>query len=169
MFKLTNFPGVFFTGGSLNPARSFGPAVVNRHFTGYHWIYWIGPLLGALLASGFFKFIKMLEYETANPDAEGTGEGPVVVNNYVNGSNAGGMQNNMNSANPVNGTYATGNGAKDERITNVRRESQKSRMTSPAMATPDEAFHGLAHGMHGIDQPNMRSRPVGERTTSQVV
>lgn len=38
-----------------------------RTFEDYHWIYWIGPLLGSLLASGFYKFIKMLEYETANP------------------------------------------------------------------------------------------------------
>ncbi|KAI4147403.1 MAG: hypothetical protein LQ341_001807 [Variospora aurantia] len=30
-------------------------------------IYWLGPALGALLASGFYKFIKILEYETANP------------------------------------------------------------------------------------------------------
>ena len=30
-------------------------------------IYWLGPILGSLLASGFYKFIKMLEYETANP------------------------------------------------------------------------------------------------------
>lgn len=30
-------------------------------------IYWLGPILGALLAAGFYKFIKMLEYETANP------------------------------------------------------------------------------------------------------
>lgn len=30
-------------------------------------IYWIGPSLGALLAAGFFKFVKMLEYELANP------------------------------------------------------------------------------------------------------
>jgi len=35
--------GVYFTGGSLNPARSFGPAVVTGTFEGYHWIYWIGP------------------------------------------------------------------------------------------------------------------------------
>lgn len=30
-------------------------------------IYWVGPLLGSLLASGFYKLIKALEYETANP------------------------------------------------------------------------------------------------------
>ncbi|KAF2842821.1 aquaporin [Patellaria atrata CBS 101060] len=62
--------GVYFTGGSLNPARSFGPAVVNNHFHGYHWIYWVGPILGALLAAGFYKFIKILEYETAYPDQD---------------------------------------------------------------------------------------------------
>lgn len=53
--------GVYFTGGSLNPARSFGPAVVDRSFVGYHWIYWLGPMLGAVVASGFYKFIKVLE------------------------------------------------------------------------------------------------------------
>jgi len=30
-------------------------------------IYWVGPLLGSLLAAGFYKLIKGLEYETANP------------------------------------------------------------------------------------------------------
>lgn len=30
-------------------------------------IYWVGPLLGSLLASGFYTLIKALEYETANP------------------------------------------------------------------------------------------------------
>ncbi|KAF1935809.1 aquaporin [Clathrospora elynae] len=59
--------GVYFTGGSLNPARSFGPCVVNREFAGYHWIYWLGPVLGSIIAAGFYKFIKILEYETANP------------------------------------------------------------------------------------------------------
>lgn len=29
--------GVYFTGGSLNPARSFGPAVTIASFEGYHW------------------------------------------------------------------------------------------------------------------------------------
>ena len=64
---IAELSGVYYTGGSLNPARSFGPCVVVHTFEDYHWIYWIGPLLGSLLASGFYKFIKMLEYETANP------------------------------------------------------------------------------------------------------
>ncbi|KAL5117166.1 Aquaporin-1 [Pleosporales sp. CAS-2024a] len=58
--------GVFYTGGSLNPARSFGPAVVTGKFHSYHWIYWVGPILGAILASTFYMFIKALEYETVN-------------------------------------------------------------------------------------------------------
>ena len=53
---------VYFTGGSLNPARSFGPAVVVG-FTGYHWIYWVGPLLGAVLASGAYALIKWVRQE----------------------------------------------------------------------------------------------------------
>ncbi|KAL8766277.1 MAG: hypothetical protein Q9209_006909 [Squamulea sp. 1 TL-2023] len=62
--------GVYYTGGSLNPARTFGPCVILRSFYHYHWstkLYWVGPILGALLASAFYKFIKILEYETANP------------------------------------------------------------------------------------------------------
>lgn len=59
--------GVYYTGGSLNPARSFGPCVANKSFPSEHWIYWVGPFLGALLASGFFWLIKSGEYETANP------------------------------------------------------------------------------------------------------
>lgn len=62
--------GVNFTGGSLNPVRSFGPAVINRSFPTYHWIYWVGPCLGSLLAVGFYRFYKVLEYETANPGAD---------------------------------------------------------------------------------------------------
>ena len=53
--------------GSLNPARSFGPCVVLHRFPGYHWIYWLGPFLGSLLAVLFYRLIKVLEYETANP------------------------------------------------------------------------------------------------------
>ncbi|KAF2107545.1 aquaporin-like protein [Lophiotrema nucula] len=42
--------GVYHTGGSLNPARSFGPCVVTGVFDREHWIYWVGPAIGAILA-----------------------------------------------------------------------------------------------------------------------
>ena len=51
--------GTPYTGASVNPARSFGPAVVEHYFPIYHWIYWLGPGLGAFLASGFYKFVKV--------------------------------------------------------------------------------------------------------------
>ncbi|KAF2738399.1 aquaporin-like protein, partial [Polyplosphaeria fusca] len=65
--------GVYFTGGSLNPARSFGPDVILRTFDGYHWIYWVGPMLGAIIAVIFYRLIKLLEYESANPGADSDG------------------------------------------------------------------------------------------------
>jgi len=37
------------SGASMNPARSFGPALVSTHFQHY-WIYLAAPVLGALLA-----------------------------------------------------------------------------------------------------------------------
>jgi MIP family channel proteins len=38
------------TGGSMNPARSFGPAIVTHIFEGQA-AYWIGPLLGGIAAA----------------------------------------------------------------------------------------------------------------------
>jgi len=67
---IAHLAGVYYTGASMNPARSFGPSVVTHHFDNYHWIYWVGPFLGAILATGFYKLLKVLEYETANPDQD---------------------------------------------------------------------------------------------------
>lgn len=64
---IAEIAGVYYTGGSLNPARSFGPCVANRDFPSEHWVYWVGPCLGAVIAAGFYWFIKAVEYQTANP------------------------------------------------------------------------------------------------------
>ena len=45
------------SGASMNPARSFGPALVAGAWRG-HWLYWLGPLLGALMGAGAYQFLR---------------------------------------------------------------------------------------------------------------
>ena len=54
--------GGSITGGSLNPARSFGPALITWEFT-YQWIYWVAPIAGGLIAAGVYKIIHTKEEE----------------------------------------------------------------------------------------------------------
>ena len=46
--------GGSITGGSLNPAESFGPALMTGNFD-YNWLYWIAPILGGIIAAGVYK------------------------------------------------------------------------------------------------------------------
>ena len=48
--------GAPISGTSLNPARSFGPSLVNW-FWSYQWLYWIAPPLGSLCAVLLFRVI----------------------------------------------------------------------------------------------------------------
>jgi len=45
-----------YTGGSLNPARSLGPAIFSNHWEN-HFVYWIGPLVGAIVAGFLYRTV----------------------------------------------------------------------------------------------------------------
>ncbi|XP_041362069.1 neurogenic protein big brain-like [Gigantopelta aegis] len=48
--------GYRFTGSSMNPARSLGPAFVMNRWK-FHWIYWAGPLIGAVFSCLLYEYI----------------------------------------------------------------------------------------------------------------
>lgn len=48
--------GGAFDGASMNPAVSFGPAVVSWTWDN-HWVYWLGPFGGAAIAALVYEII----------------------------------------------------------------------------------------------------------------
>ncbi|KAF4088652.1 hypothetical protein AMELA_G00057190 [Ameiurus melas] len=53
---LGHLAGFSYTGCGMNPARSFGPALVSVEFE-HHWVFWIGPLCGGIVAALLYDFV----------------------------------------------------------------------------------------------------------------
>jgi len=47
------------TGAGVNPARSFGAAVIDNSHQGWHehWIFWVGPFVGAAIAAAYHQYV----------------------------------------------------------------------------------------------------------------
>jgi len=64
MVFLLHLVGVPLTGASMNPARTLGPAIVSG-FWEFHWVYWVGPIIGGIIAGLImnYVFVKKAESE----------------------------------------------------------------------------------------------------------
>ena len=63
-----HFAGVPFSGASVNPARSFAPALVGGEFSGL-WVYLLAPLAGGAVAWSLWRMFGV-EPETVPPPSE---------------------------------------------------------------------------------------------------
>ena len=48
------------TGAGVNPARSFGPALVGHHFDGighFAWVYAVAPVIGGVIAALLYTYV----------------------------------------------------------------------------------------------------------------
>ena len=72
---LVHILGIGLTGTSVNPARSFGPAIVAA-FTGNTapvsclWVFIVGPLVGAAIAAFVYKFLESGVAEAPEPQTK---------------------------------------------------------------------------------------------------
>jgi len=51
-----------YTGCSINPARSFGASMAAQVWTD-QWVWWVGPLIGSLMAVMMYGFAKSWDCE----------------------------------------------------------------------------------------------------------
>lgn len=59
---LIHLVGVPLTGASVNPARTFGPALISG-FWEFHWIYWAAPILGGIIAGLLMNYVYVNKAE----------------------------------------------------------------------------------------------------------
>jgi len=128
---------------------------VAHTFNGYHWIYWVGPGLGAIVAVGFYKLVKMLEYETVNPGADMTAKETEELMEELDARKSFSPRNTSDSATelddapstiPLGTTAAVRNS--NRRNPNDDTPMVNSRPSRPPAPMVNHSFAGIATPRH---------------------
>lgn len=71
-----HFSAIKYTGSSINPARTFGSAVVANVWDN-QWVYWLGPSLGGIAAGFIYTYCFAAPSPDARPGPNATEYSPV--------------------------------------------------------------------------------------------
>ncbi|XP_058186953.1 aquaporin NIP2-1-like isoform X1 [Rhododendron vialii] len=71
------------SGGSMNPARTLGPAIASNYYNGL-WVYFVGPVTGTLLGAWSYRFVwfkdkpvQAISSMSSNDDRDVTADDPL--------------------------------------------------------------------------------------------
>lgn len=65
------------SGAAMNPARHFGPMIVQQDFTDF-WIYWVGPIAGAIVAALLYTRVIAPDLDGDDPVAAHADDRPAT-------------------------------------------------------------------------------------------
>jgi hypothetical protein len=68
------------TGASMNPARSFGPAVIGGTWRA-HWLYWLAPISAMIVSARVYDLLRATKRPPVGYERAVVGiQGPVTEN-----------------------------------------------------------------------------------------
>ncbi|XP_065053907.1 aquaporin AQPAe.a-like [Rhopilema esculentum] len=68
-----------YTSCGINPARALAPAIIKSHWPSYHWIYWAGPIVGAVLAGSLYALVFSVPEESYSGRADFTRSNDYII------------------------------------------------------------------------------------------
>uniref|UniRef100_A0A3Q3KEC0 Aquaporin 1a (Colton blood group), tandem duplicate 1 n=1 Tax=Monopterus albus TaxID=43700 RepID=A0A3Q3KEC0_MONAL len=83
---LGHLAAISYTGCGINPARSFGPALIMNNFDN-HWVYWVGPICGGVAAALIYDFLLAPKFEDFPERMKVLVSGPVGDYDVSGGNN----------------------------------------------------------------------------------